>query len=1467
MSGGEEENLLDTGEILQTNSGNYRILRGLGGGATAEVFQAVSDDKRELMVAIKMMRPTQGVADRSAFRNEGLTLASMRSVEDKVNDGFFATPAYYGAGEKAGIPYFVMEFMHGKELPVLLEELGHLPEAEAVMIGFQLFRTLHLLHTNPKKTYIDLKFEDLWWERDKQVLKLTDWGTLEDVSEEGIARDIQRAGIYLFRLATGCRVTTQRGIIQQSVDEYPEWNGLSWGLQEILRRLLHRNPAVRIQDTILPLRNADEVAQSLHNLLISWQELPAGLLISTRRMIERAQSMSDRVDEQAIFYRNAKMALDVAGRKAGVDKQACQELTEKVNPETDYFERARSLYSGTSYAPARILFHQGAMLISSSQLRRWAWLAYAGETERAAQYVKVKTDAENAVALMEQKQFHVAREEFEKLLKELPAPGLKVLCDECRVFEMIDDAIQKQRLGNYQEAAEAYDRAYELWAGIPEHADWEYEIGKLQAQSLAMRTRIETEKFVARASKSKKLDEMLGFLAEALRKDPENKKAHELIEKLAGQLMAAGNPQEAARLLGVKGRVPNADEYAPGWYIPDLLRLALAHNGSPKGAGVVAGLAGEAESLPGKVARMLLEKHFLASQAAREPERATEIARLMNILAPETGTRMLGEIEKRKAEMVNMDNEQAGRLIAEAASLLQLEVREDMVDQPVSAIQERYQNLTGRVGRAREYLTNARLLIDPQDPQNNQEWHRLDALANDLEERFGKQHQESLARHQESLQDSQAEIEKFLTRLDLLTSAEKPLSSAELPDGIKKGMLEYKENLLVDALRRCQYILRIDPANEWAKEKENEINRRITQMGGDVWAAVTEKNQAALEKTLQEASMLLNKAEANYRGGDLNRAAENLRSIEPYVREPQLERFDGLKAQLAATLAFQNWQIQEKDRLEKTEFNPDLLRQINDQINLKVAPFYWNDFPILLYLTGTSNGMFEQLRQINPFGEATEFTAMLQKQVWVSSLERQAASLAKGSPVTPREQWNSDGFLRGLLKVHRSAQASPNNLLGFLGRLFKDDKSRVSWPQSLGKALADLSVLADPENQVHGIIPEEIEQFKREEAELKKRKEQERQKLIRGLGWAGAGVGVLVIVVALVFLGIRFGPQIAASFAKPIPSATQALLVTVAPTAAQPPTATAVPTAVPPTPVPTPEYAPLIDLTALKPAVQVPTYIKGVVLNLDAVTLPQDITWTDQKDESGQAVKETNAPGQAVWSMKQPLPPGVYAIYILDTKDNSTRTADFSVSAGGSQVPPILGKQIVTFASSTYGNPPPQSHDMWDFVGSYYVNTSSPLQVTDIWNNKDEANYPIVIDQLLIAQLPMVQPTFSDSMAVNLVPDGGGFSAGYQLVNALAQDVTVTWNVGALPKGKYQLLMWLPKLDTLSDTPLTYQWSVDSTSAPLNEKTSPPGAWLAIAPKTGSWTLAKDAPALTLTLTIPKDSVVAVDAIALVAVP
>lgn len=157
--------------------GRYRQLAELGRGAMGVVYRCVDPDF-ERTVAVKVLHPELLLGDSSGefrlrFRNE-MRAAGRVSHPNIVN--------VYDAGEQDGRPYFVMEFVEGRELTDLLREEGPLELPRVLALADEILAGLGHIH-GLGVVHRDLKPANIFVTGDGHA-KLADFGVAKLESTE-----------------------------------------------------------------------------------------------------------------------------------------------------------------------------------------------------------------------------------------------------------------------------------------------------------------------------------------------------------------------------------------------------------------------------------------------------------------------------------------------------------------------------------------------------------------------------------------------------------------------------------------------------------------------------------------------------------------------------------------------------------------------------------------------------------------------------------------------------------------------------------------------------------------------------------------------------------------------------------------------------------------------------------------------------------------------------------------------------------------------------------------------------------------------------------------------------------------------------------------------------------------------------------------------------------------------------------
>ena len=176
----------------------YRLERRLGTGGMATV-QLALDTRLERYVAVKLLAAHLAEDANFAARFRREALAAARLVHPNIVQVFD-----FGAEERTGRQFIVMEWVDGPSCAEILRELGRLAPDDAVSILTQACRGLDYAHRNGV-VHRDVKPGNLLRSRDNAV-KLADFGIAKAAEQS----DITKVGSVLGTAAPSCRPACRR---------------------------------------------------------------------------------------------------------------------------------------------------------------------------------------------------------------------------------------------------------------------------------------------------------------------------------------------------------------------------------------------------------------------------------------------------------------------------------------------------------------------------------------------------------------------------------------------------------------------------------------------------------------------------------------------------------------------------------------------------------------------------------------------------------------------------------------------------------------------------------------------------------------------------------------------------------------------------------------------------------------------------------------------------------------------------------------------------------------------------------------------------------------------------------------------------------------------------------------------------------------------------------------------------------
>lgn len=157
----------------------YHVIECVGSGGMGIVLKAY-DPTLSRIVALKVLAPQIATNShaRQRFLREGRAAAAVS------NDHIITIHA---VGESDGMPYMVMEMIHGTTLQRKIDESGSLSLAEVLRIGMQTASGLAAAHAQGL-IHRDIKPANILLENSVERVKITDFGLARAVDEIGITQ-------------------------------------------------------------------------------------------------------------------------------------------------------------------------------------------------------------------------------------------------------------------------------------------------------------------------------------------------------------------------------------------------------------------------------------------------------------------------------------------------------------------------------------------------------------------------------------------------------------------------------------------------------------------------------------------------------------------------------------------------------------------------------------------------------------------------------------------------------------------------------------------------------------------------------------------------------------------------------------------------------------------------------------------------------------------------------------------------------------------------------------------------------------------------------------------------------------------------------------------------------------------------------------------------------------------------------
>ncbi len=1398
--------LLPIDQILNHDGHDLKILRRLDSGLTGEVYEgmlSLTEKGTPLRVAIKVMKALDFPMARQFFLQESETLAFLMHLEEEANKEqrlkLKIAPIYYGRGEYEGNPYIVMEFIDGVKIPSLLEKQGVLGEKHALTIAWHLYRTLDILHTRIQRTYIDLKFENLWWVSDPEgQLKLTDFGTLEpikptDTFQRGVRRDLLLGGVYLFQMLSGRMLKYSLGELGEPARPLiynPEYQ-ITWGTRRLLSRILHRNPGSRP-------KSAASIASELRSLVLFWNQAEERLYSIIQNNLAEAESAAEqaRAKKQPL----SRQGLDSAIRARGAldiyhslypSKEIANDIqrAEAVLKIGDYLERGTALLQGRSFAMARQVFEEGIQWSDDpALLRRWAFLARAGEQISPNTFAERYEEAVQALKAMAGGQWKIALERLDILGKPrqdgLPgyeSDGLRYLISEAEFFSKLEQAESARSAGDYSLAATLYKSALSELRKLPD-AEARFiineEVGDISVIIDEMSKMAETREQAAKYYKDAYMainkgewDKAVDLAWKAFLADRGAPFRHQELEHLARASWEQGikkpdrfrDAVRASRNISAIGtwEAPMDPALARTWHLAvdfdravsalelgDGLGLieAVSHAWSEAAADEViqpltAALLARAEKFAQSNPGLLRALATIFKDVLEDEKTAAGLSEKASQVETDLLAKRAEEIDKRLQQvrfLLALISPDTGRL----TSLLEQAAAGAMVWKGIDLAL--MHDRLGWLEEARQRLVEIRSL-SPVKSEQQQEVDRLNAA---VEAGIQATHKAILSQQeaQRELRKKQiAALSAERLEIDSLRQWARQAAKANVDPKAQELVQIQLRDRLVDFLYRCYQVLNGEPASQVEATLRQEKFEKLGWVHEDLdpigtvralaeWAthSIDELGTQAWEEVKKLADEHQKSIEAGlepasryFEHGDLTKLSAELDRTEAEY-STNLE-WQALKKDFLKVSVWKAWLDNQAQRFEEGKPDLALLRDLRDFLLLDLPKLYWQQSPVPAYL------------------KKAHETA---RQTAVQLLKKREDANQDEEIVEALRAWLS---LEWTNQISRGVQPSSKaiNRMNWMLALQRGASLEQATPQLPENPDQELAALSAAEWQA-------VRNQEREAREAARRRQKSAQRIA-----IGTGIGfILLLVLGISGFAIYKANQDAiwqALYGTCTPTITNTLTTT--PTSTNTPTPTTTPTLTPtPTPIP-PSNLLLAAPETLYPVIPV-AYESAWLFNLEKRTDPtldpliqvspplsDQATWSrdfspDTKSR-GDILFYTNTGGVTVqWKMDQPFNRGTYAVYIIDTVKASSGSYPVNVLLDDAVVAPLRGLGSITFQHNG------QKNDNWLLVGIYEVLDGQRMSI-QISAGPLTAETPFALDRLLIVKLNEDQTQMVELLPVN----------------------------------------------------------------------------------------------------------------------
>jgi tRNA A-37 threonylcarbamoyl transferase component Bud32 len=214
-------------DVLPLTLGGYKVLATIGRGAMGQVYLA-EDERLERRVAIKVMHPARASdpASRQRFIRESRATAA---IEHPHVVTIHQVGEHRQGGDEVGLPFIVMQCLHGDTLATYRAKVGRVPLPEVLRIGREIAEGLSAAHRRGL-VHRDIKPENIILEGPSREVKIIDFGLVRDIGGADSSAHVTVEGAVV---GTPAYMAPER-ISDRAVDARADLFGLGVMLYELL---------------------------------------------------------------------------------------------------------------------------------------------------------------------------------------------------------------------------------------------------------------------------------------------------------------------------------------------------------------------------------------------------------------------------------------------------------------------------------------------------------------------------------------------------------------------------------------------------------------------------------------------------------------------------------------------------------------------------------------------------------------------------------------------------------------------------------------------------------------------------------------------------------------------------------------------------------------------------------------------------------------------------------------------------------------------------------------------------------------------------------------------------------------------------------------------------------------------------------------------------------------------------------